>query len=293
MVTLQSSSERRGSHENGRHKTTFDFFFCGLPPRWQSKAGPGRVLYKTVWRTTKQSAPENRVRGRGVVTDLIDWARLLHHRYFRILRSSMKSPTYSKETAHRITGTGDPIRYASLALALETIERERVPGSLAELGVWRGTTSQFIHAQLPHRRLYLFDTFTGFPNETGDNADIRFRDTSVETVRRKIGDTGNVCFRVGHFPDTAQGLESEMFAFVLLDMDKYEPTLAGLEFFYPRVPHGGYVFIHDYNNPESDRGVFRSVNHFLSDKAERVIEIPDSWGSVIFRKLSPQSTGVG
>jgi O-methyltransferase len=226
------------------------------------------------------------------VTDLIDLARLFHHRYLRIFRSSMKFPTYSRETSYRIPGTGDSVRYGCLALALETIEREKIHGSLAELGVWRGTTSVFIHAQLPHRRLYLFDTFMGFPNEGGDSKDERFRNTSVETVRRKLGDTDNVCFRVGNFPDTAQGLESETFAFALLDVDKFEPTLAGLEFFYPRVATGGYLFIHDYNNsPESDHGVCRSVNHFLKDKPERPIEIPDTWGSVIFRKLNPQSMG--
>jgi O-methyltransferase len=221
--------------------------------------------------------------------DLVDLARLLHHRYLRIFRSSMKFPSYSKGTSHRITGTGDWVRYASLALALEAIERENIPGSLAELGVWRGITSVFIHAQLPHRRLYLFDTFMGFPNGNGGNADHRFRNTNVEAVRRKIGDTANVYFRVGTFPETAQGLEAESFALVLLDVDKFEATLAGLEFFYPHVVPGGYLFIHDYNNSaESDHGVFRSVNLFLRDKPERLIEIPDTWGSVVFRKYYPQ-----
>ena len=201
----------------------------------------------------------------------------------------MKFPTYSKATAFRITGTGDPVRYACLALALETIERDKVPGSLAELGVWRGITSVFIHNQLPHRRLYLFDTFEGFPNGPGYNVDHRFRDTSVDAVRRKIGDTTNIRFCVGEFPDSGRGLESETFAFALLDVDKYDATLAGLEFFYPRIANGGYVFIHDYNSPESDRGVSRSVNHFLRDKPEQLIELPDTWGSVAFRKIGPQS----
>lgn len=220
------------------------------------------------------------------MTNFVDFARLLHHRYVRIFRSSMKFPTYSKETAYRITGMGDPVRYSCLALALETIERDKIAGSLAELGVWRGTTSEFIHAQAPDRRLYLFDTFSGFPGESGRNADDRFRDTSVETVRRKLGAAAaNACFRVGEFPGTAQGLESETFALVLLDVDKFEPTLAGLEFFYPRVARGGYVLIHDFNNPESDHGVRRAVNHFLKDKPEQLIEIPDTWGSIIFRKV--------
>ena len=27
----------------------------------------------------------------------------------------------------------------------------------------------------------------------------------------------------------------------------YEPTLAGLEYFYPRLVKGGYIMIHEYN----------------------------------------------
>src|SRR5437899_745382 len=194
----------------------------------------------------------------------------------------MRFPTYSKEVAYRIADTGDPVRYATLALALVTIEREQILGSLAELGVWRGTTSAFIHAQLPQRRFYLFDTFAGFPKEIGGDTDHRFSDTSVERVRARIGDTTNVVFRAGNFPETAQGLESEHFALALIDVDKFEPTLAGLEFFYPRMVPGGYVFIHDYDSPESNQGVSQAVSRFLRVKPERVIEIPDMWGSVPF-----------
>ena len=215
----------------------------------------------------------------------LDLARSIHHRYIRIFRPSMKFPTFSKKTAHRITRTGDTVRYTTIALALETIERERLPGSFAELGVWRGITSEFIHAQVPHRCLYLFDTFSGFGNESSEAEDKRFRNTSMDTARKNLGDASNVCFRVGEFPHTTDGLESEAFSFVLLDVDKFEPTLAGLQFFYPRLVRGGYMFIHDYNNTESAHGIRRSVDQFLSDKSEHLIEIPDRWGSVVFRKV--------
>lgn len=198
------------------------------------------------------------------------------------LRTSMKFPTYSAETRRRIAASGDHVRYASLALALETVEREEIPGAFAELGVYRGHTSSFIHSQLPRRILYLFDTFNGFPSER--DRDLRFRNTTVEFVRNRLGNCSNVFFRVGIFPDTARGLESEIFSLVVLDADKYEPTLAGLDFFYPRMSRGGYMFIHDYNSPESDSGVSRAVRQFLKGRREQTIEIPDNWGSVVFRK---------
>ena len=200
-----------------------------------------------------------------------------------VLRTAMTCPPYSKETERRVRKSGDRVRYASIALALETIQREGIPGALAELGVWRGHTSSFIHAQAGRRPLYLFDTFSGFPE--GSENDVRFRDTTVEVVRQRIGDCSNVIFRVGIFPGTAHGLESELFAFALLDVDKYGPTLEGLQFFYPRMAKGGYVFVHDYNSPESNYGVSRAVREFLKEKPERVVEIPDRWGSAVFRKI--------
>jgi len=42
------------------------------------------------------------------------------------------------------------------------IEHEGIPGSLAELGVYRGTTAKLLHALFPGRTLWLFDTFEGF-----------------------------------------------------------------------------------------------------------------------------------
>jgi O-methyltransferase len=80
-------------------------------------------------------------------------------------------------------------------------------------------------------------------------------------------------------------LEGELFAFVSLDFDKYEPTLAGLEFFYPRVAPGGFVFVHDYTSQESSWACYRALNGFLADKPEHPVLIPDTWGTAFFRKV--------
>jgi O-methyltransferase len=226
--------------------------------------------------------------GEFVVKPVLESAARIRRRCTGLLRGAMRFPTYTKDVARRIANSGDRVRYASLGLALETIRREGIPGDLAELGVWRGLTSSFVHSQVPQRTLYLFDTFAGFPDK--DGADARFQDTTVQAVRRRINDCSNVIFKVGTFPETARGLESERFAFVLIDVDKYVWTLAGLTFFYPRISPGGYIFVHDYNSPESEHGVARAVREFLNGKPEQVIEIPDVWGSAVFRKVAPVST---
>src|SRR5258708_34973309 len=144
----------------------------------------------------------------------LEFIRFVYRRYLSVFRSGMRFPTYSEKTARLVANSADRVRYGTLALALQTIERDRVPGDLAELGVWRGAASTFLHSQMPQRTLYLFYTFAGFPGES--DTDGRIRDTSVDAVRRRIGDDSNVIFRVGTFPATTLGMESERFALVLL-----------------------------------------------------------------------------
>ena len=195
-------------------------------------------------------------------------------------------PAVNGATRSYINERDDPVRDWSVALALQTIKRENVPGAIAELGVFRGEMAVFYHHFLPERRLYLFDTFEGFPDRDLEHGeDDRFRDTSAEFVRSRFPDDALVVIRKGYFPETAKGLESEKFCFVMLDPDLYEPTLSGLEFFYDRIWPGGYIVAHDYTSGESDRAVSRAFNKFLADKPEKVIEVPDRWGSVMFRKV--------
>jgi len=213
-------------------------------------------------------------------------ARFRLRKIANFIRTPMQFPTYPSAIQQMVEMNLDDVRYASLALAIDRIAKEGIQGAFAELGVYRGDTSKFIHCQAPDRRLYLFDSFEGFPSSDLEVAeDNRFQDTSREAVANHIGDTKNIVFRPGRFPDTAAGLEDEKFALVMLDFDLYKPTLAALEFFYPRVVRGGYFFLHDYNSPESDSAISRAVSDFFIDKPELLLEIPDIWGSAVFRKI--------
>ena len=199
----------------------------------------------------------------------------------------MRFPPFAPGVQQAAIATGDYARYASLALALTRIEKDSIPGALAEVGVYQGATSRFLLSCAPGRTLYLFDTFEGFPvedREPENRGDTRFRDTSEADVRRALGDAKNVVIRKGRFPETAQGLEDERFAFALLDLDVFPPTLAGLEFFYPRLARGGYLFVHDYNSPESNSACRRAVSQFMAGRPEQIVELPDAWGSVVIRK---------
>jgi O-methyltransferase len=199
----------------------------------------------------------------------------------------MKFPPYGRQTSLLLERYDDSVRYSTLALALHRIDSDSIPGAIAEVGVFRGMTSAFIRqVSEPSRKLYLFDTFEGFPgSDLEGRSDSRFKNTSVEAVLKRIGDTRGVDIRKGYFPDTAAGLEDERFSLVMLDVDLYATSLATLGFFYSRLAPGGYFFMHDYNSIESDHGVSRAANEFMLDKPELIIEIPDICGTAMFRKL--------
>ena len=201
-------------------------------------------------------------------------------------RRPMRFPTYPPHVRRRIEQYHDDIRYSTLALALQRIESDRIEGAIAEVGVYQGATSLFMHRQCPERLLYLFDTFQGF--HSGDlesGPDERFKDTSLPVVRKLLGNSPTLRFRPGHFPETAEGLEAERFALVMLDVDLYQPSLDVLRFFYPRLTRGGYFFMHDYNSTESERAVSRAADAFMADKPELLFEIPDYFGTAMFRKI--------
>lgn len=226
--------------------------------------------------------PRERLQRSGLTRNRLRWISRQ-----RVASDWLLKPTFTTEQRRTIVMTaGDPVRYGTIMLAIEQIRKDGVTGALAECGVYRGHLSKFLHEQMPERILYLFDTFEGFDPRDSDSADDqRFQDTSERHVIDFIGNSHNLVVRKGYFPETALGLENERFALCVLDFDKYEPTLAALQFFYARTEPGGFIFVHDYSSPESNWACSKALDGFLADKTEYLMLIPDAWGTAFFRKL--------
>lgn len=155
---------------------------------------------------------------------------------------------------------------------LESFAKEckikNLDGNVAELGVFQGEFAKKINEFFPNKTLYLFDTFEGFDGRDLAKEDKEtqklgtyFSDTSVQLVVDKMPYPKNVIIKKGWFPESAAGLDNEKFCFVNLDPDLYEPILAGLEFFYPKMVKGGVILIHDYFN-KGYPGVRQAVSEF-------------------------------
>ncbi len=181
----------------------------------------------------------------------------------------------------------DKVRFYSFWMQIERLKSENISGAFAELGVYRGETAKFIHQMDPNRKLYLFDTFDGFreedlklENSTDKKYNIsNFADTALETVEDYVNGNENVELIAGYFPESAKEIKEEQYAFVHLDADLYKPTLAGLQFFYPKLAKGGVIIIHDYNHTWD--GVRKAVKEFGESTSIVIAEIADMQGSIM------------
>ncbi len=155
-----------------------------------------------------------------------------------------------------------------LYLLSHTLELD---GCVAECGCFRGMSSYLILSMLRRHDpkfdghgYHVFDSFQGLSrpteeDEVGDsdpNAENlkkmstrgAFR-ASLEEVKEALSEFPLVEYHPGWFPLSFSGLPERQYRFVHLDVDLYDPTLAALEYFHPRMTRGGIIVSDDYSWP--------------------------------------------
>ncbi len=155
--------------------------------------------------------------------------------------------------------------------------QSKIPGAIAEVGVFEGGSARMICESKGEVTLHLFDTFTGLPPAGEYDACVHRNKKnlyacSLESVQNYLCTFPNVHFHAGIFPHSVGKVpQDEVFSFVHLDVDLYESTLSCLNYFYPRMTPGGVMLSHDYSILH---GVRKAFSEFFSDKPEQLIELP-------------------
>ena len=156
---------------------------------------------------------------------------------------------------------------------------ESMDGNLAEVGVWRGGTSNLMAKMLPHKQLFAFDSFTGLHNASPERGDEMtngtFDDVSVAEVRSMLAERGNVSLHEGYFPQTADVVENEKFCLVHCDVDTYQSTKDVLDFFWDRMVPGGVIVVDDYGHKHT-KGCRQAVDEFC----ESTKVVPQFYGTI-------------
>lgn len=214
-----------------------------------------------------------------------EWTRLRRTRgIFRVLPNTMLS-------ARRLLNAYD---------CMETVERERLDGAVAECGVWAGGAIGLMASVSKwhgngDRVFHLFDSFEGLPQPSEHDTEVvgAFRDqhpelapddgsdpdalvaigacaSPLEQVRELFNDVleidpRQVVIHRGWFQDTVAPAAAVIgpLAILRIDGDWYESTKVCLEGLYDNVVDGGFVIIDDYG---TFTGCRKAVNEFFESR---------------------------
>jgi hypothetical protein len=151
-----------------------------------------------------------------------------------------------------------------LALVNYFLSTLPVPGARAECGAYRGATALLLchawrsrHPDFKGAGFYLIDSFSG-TSASVDQDLIAVRgpdgatrreaffpagktDTSADEVRGHFTEFPEVEICAGWIPQVFGSIRDQPWAFVRLDLTLFEPTLAAMEYFYPRLSQGGVM----------------------------------------------------
>ena len=169
-------------------------------------------------------------------------------------------------------------QYLKRFLALYEIFKLVLPvkGSVVECGVYRGfglmswaKLSAMLEPENLTRRIYGFDTFTGFPSIHGkDQSEFKGAekgelcsnsyDELTQLIReydadRFLGHIGKVELVRGDIvktvPEFVRTHAHLVVSLLFMDCDLYEPTKTAIEHFLPRMPRGAVLAFDELDNP--------------------------------------------
>lgn len=166
--------------------------------------------------------------------------------------------------------------------SIEYVVKAKIPGAIAECGVWQGGSMMLAAYALKHfgdetRQIQLFDTFEGLPepdpdidvDSLGFNAESQWKpgwaEASLEQVQANMAKTDyeNVCYIKGKVEKTLPDDPTEQYALVRLDTDWYASTKVELETLWPKLAPGGLLLVDDFGQW---LGVRKAVEEFFEDK---------------------------
>jgi predicted O-methyltransferase YrrM len=129
------------------------------------------------------------------------------------------------------------------------------PGAMAEIGTYKGGGALHMWNAANWRKLYVCDTFDSFADsdlQTEPTLHKKlFSDTSVDGVRKFLVEHGaDPVIIKGCFPRSMDGVAPTWFAFVHLDVDTYDSTLAALRYLDRHTTPQAHIVVDDYMRGE-------------------------------------------
>jgi hypothetical protein len=186
-----------------------------------------------------------------------------------------------------------PLKALMLVRCFERAWRIHPGGAVAECGVFRGFSARMLASAAREMQsgfdgsgMFLIDSFEGLAESSDEDTIVevdeaagklrvsrpgrRFTTTSVDRVRRVLAGFPGAILCKGWIPAAFDQLPEQRWAFVHLDVDLYDATLAGLDYFYDRMLPGGSIVCDDYITPLYP-GTMRAWDGFCERRGARFL----------------------
>lgn len=184
-------------------------------------------------------------------------------------------------------------RQRNLVELAETIDRERISGSIVECGVLDGGTAALMAfaTNSSNRDIHLFDSWEGLPHATTEDGRASMwvgedvgSPRRVISVMKKLGiNLSRLHFHRGWFHDTFPRTDIDNIALLHADGDFYESVRLTLETWLPKMTPGGFIQIDDYS---AFVGCRRAVDELLAKNPDLRLECKsEDYAEVYFIRI--------
>ena len=160
-------------------------------------------------------------------------------------------------------------------------------GEIAECGVYKGASAYLMCEMLQGsgRSVHLFDSFEGLSDP--DHRDGTYWVKGAlpmpeQVVHETLAGFSHYRTYKGWIPDRFAEVANLPFSFLHIDVDLYQPTLASLTFFYPRIEKRGVILMDDYGFSTCP-GAKRAADEFFADKPEEIVMLSTGQAFVVKR----------
>jgi hypothetical protein len=198
----------------------------------------------------------------------------------------------------KTTGQNDnPARHRRYVKLFDSvIKTSKLDGYIAECGCYRGCSLNLIcrtlvvfNGKYDGSNLIAVDSFQGLSAATDkDQIDPKFYEQQrkamsipIEIVQHHLVEFPKITYYDGWIPEVFIKIPEHTYRFVHVDVDMYEPTLASLEYFWPRLIKDAIMICDDYSSKKF-KGAKKAVDEFCAKN--NATPILGNWESALIRK---------
>lgn len=180
--------------------------------------------------------------------------------------------------------------------ACSYLTRAKVPGDIAECGVFRGGSSMLCALTLKKdgdtsRTIHMYDTYEGMPDSTDKDVFLDGTTTipkgalyaGLEEVKTNMARTGYLADKLvyikGMVENTLPAQAPEQLSLLRLDTDFHDSTYHAMVHLYPRLARGGVLVLDDYGSMQGARDAV--LNYFQENDIHVLIHRIERLGIAI------------